>query len=127
LPQHWQVNWCPNYTAIASCYGGSARWRLLCLLLHCCLHQHILPIFWTPCFASLQGYHLLAAALFAPALLLAPQLLALALGIALAALVVLEVVRLAQLPVIGTLYPYISSIPAALLLSTGVAGSPAAD
>jgi hypothetical protein len=53
----------------------------------------------------LQGYHLLAAALFAPALLLAPPLLALALGIALAAMVVLEVVRLAQLPVIGARYP----------------------
>lgn len=53
----------------------------------------------------LQGYHLLAAALFAPALLLAPPLLALALGVALAAMVVLEVVRLAQLPVIGAAAP----------------------
>ena len=59
-----------------------------------------------------QGYHLLAAALFAPALLLAPPLLALALGVALAAMVVLEVVRLAQLPVIGTALP--STIPCTL-------------
>lgn len=49
----------------------------------------------------LQGYHLLAAALFAPALLAAPPLLALALGIALATMVVAEVVRLAQLPIVG--------------------------
>ena len=55
--------------------------------------------------SRLQGYHLLAAALFAPALLLAPPLLALALGVALAAMVVLEVVRLAQLPVIGAAAP----------------------
>ncbi len=50
---------------------------------------------------GVQGYHVLAAALFVPALLAAPQLLALAFGVALAVMVVLEVVRLAELPLLG--------------------------
>jgi len=48
-----------------------------------------------------QGYHLLAAALFAPALVLQPALLALALGVALALMVAAEVVRLGAVPVVS--------------------------
>ena len=48
-----------------------------------------------------KGYHLLALGLFLPALLWEPQLLALSLAIALALLVVLEVVRLGDVPYIG--------------------------
>ena len=43
-----------------------------------------------------QGYHILAAALFAPALLLEPQLLAVALAIAAAAFIALEILRIGQ-------------------------------
>ena len=48
-----------------------------------------------------QGYHILAAALFAPALLLEPQLLAVALAIASALLVAVEVVRVGNVPALG--------------------------
>ena len=48
-----------------------------------------------------KGYHLLALALFAPALTLEPQLLAVSLAVALALLVAVEVVRLGQVPFIG--------------------------
>ena len=49
----------------------------------------------------MQGYHILAAALFAPALLLEPQLLAVALAVASALLVAVEVVRVGNVPVLG--------------------------
>ena len=48
--------------------------------------------------ARIQGYHILAAALFAPALLLEPQLLAIALAIAAAAFIALEMLRIGQVP-----------------------------
>ena len=48
-----------------------------------------------------KGYHLLALGLFLPALLWEPQLLAVSLAIALALLVVLEVMRLGEIPCIG--------------------------
>ena len=44
----------------------------------------------------MQGYHILAAALFAPALLVEPQLLAIALAIAAAAFIALEILRVGQ-------------------------------
>ena len=50
---------------------------------------------------AVQGYHILAAALFAPALLLEPQLLAVALAIASALLVAVEVVRVGNVPGLG--------------------------
>ncbi len=46
-------------------------------------------------------YHLLALGLFLPALLWEPQLLAVSLAIALALLVVLEIVRIGGIPYIG--------------------------
>ena len=49
----------------------------------------------------MQGYHILAAALFAPALLLEPQLLAVALAVASALLVAVEVVRVGNVPGLG--------------------------
>ena len=52
---------------------------------------------------SVQGYHLLAAALFAPVLVLQPRLLALALGVALLVMVAAEVVRLGRVPVLSAL------------------------
>ena len=52
---------------------------------------------------SVQGYHLLAAALFAPVLVLQPALLALALGVALLVMVAAEVVRLGRVPVLSAL------------------------
>ena len=48
-----------------------------------------------------KGYHLLALGLFLPALLWEPQLLAVSLAIALALLVVLEIVRLGDIPHVG--------------------------
>jgi dolichol kinase len=45
-----------------------------------------------------KGYHILAAALFLPALFLEPQLLGVALAVAFAVLVVVEVVRLGRVP-----------------------------
>ena len=48
-----------------------------------------------------QGYHLLAAALFAPVLVLQPRLLALALGVALLVMIAAEVVRLGRVPVLS--------------------------
>ena len=48
-----------------------------------------------------QGYHLLAAALFAPVLVAQPRLLALALGVALLVMVAAEVVRLGRVPVLS--------------------------
>ena len=48
-----------------------------------------------------QGYHLLALALFAPALFLEPQLLAISLAIACALLVAVETVRVGQVPQMG--------------------------
>ena len=48
-----------------------------------------------------QGYHILALALFLPALLTEPQLLALSLGIAAAALIAAEVLRVGRAPWIG--------------------------
>lgn len=48
-----------------------------------------------------KGYHLLAVSLFLPALLLEPQLLAVALAAAFALLLALEVLRLSGLPVVG--------------------------
>ena len=53
----------------------------------------------------MQGYHLLAAALFAPVLVMQPRLLALALGVALLVMVAAEVVRLGRVPVLSAL-PY---------------------
>lgn len=48
-----------------------------------------------------KGYHLLALGLFLPALLWEPQLLAVSLAVALALLVVLEILRLGQVPYVG--------------------------
>ena len=55
----------------------------------------------TPSCAVRKGYHLLAVALFLPALLLEPQLLGVALAAALAALLAVEALRLSGLPWIG--------------------------
>lgn len=49
----------------------------------------------------MQGYHLLAAALFAPALVLQAPLLGVALGAALALMIAAEVLRLGHVPVLG--------------------------
>lgn len=49
----------------------------------------------------LQGYHILAMALFTPALLLEPQLLSISLAIAAALLVVVEVLRVGNVPILG--------------------------
>ena len=46
--------------------------------------------------AGLQGYHVLAAALFLPALLLEPRFLAMALAIAAAAFIAVEILRVGQ-------------------------------
>ncbi len=48
-----------------------------------------------------QGYHILAMALFAPALLLEPQLLAVSLAIASALLVAVEAARVGGVPFLG--------------------------
>ena len=48
-----------------------------------------------------KGYHLLALGLFLPALLWEPQLLAVSLAVALALLVVLEILRLGHMPYVG--------------------------
>ncbi len=50
---------------------------------------------------NLQGYHILAMALFTPALLLEPQLLSMSLAIAAALLVVAEVLRVGKVPLLG--------------------------
>ena len=49
----------------------------------------------------LQGYHILALALFTPALLVDPQLLAMSMAIAAALLVLVEVVRMGNVPYLG--------------------------
>ena len=49
----------------------------------------------------LAGYHLLALGLFLPALLWEPQLLAVSLAIALTLLILVEIVRLGQVPYLG--------------------------
>ena len=49
----------------------------------------------------LQGYHILALALFMPALLVDPQLLAMSMAIAAALLVLVEVVRMGNVPYAG--------------------------
>lgn len=51
----------------------------------------------------LQGYHLLAVALFAPALVLEQELLQISLAIATALLGLLEVVRISRFPLLGML------------------------
>ncbi|BDA46982.1 probable dolichol kinase at C-terminar half [Coccomyxa sp. Obi] len=48
-----------------------------------------------------KGYHILAMALFTPALLLEPQLLSISLAIAAALLVVVEVLRVGNVPILG--------------------------
>ena len=48
-----------------------------------------------------QGYHILALGLFTPALLVDPQLLAMSMAIAAALLVVVEVVRMGNVPHLG--------------------------
>lgn len=48
-----------------------------------------------------QGYHILALGLFTPALLVDPQLLAMSMAIAAALLVVVEVVRMGNVPYLG--------------------------
>ena len=53
------------------------------------------------CLSVHQGYHILAMALFLPALLAEPELLALSLGIAAAALIAAEVLRVGGCPWIG--------------------------
>ena len=65
---------------------------------HC---VHALKLCHTATLHLAQGYHLLAAALFAPALVLQPALLALALGVALALMVAAEVVRLGAIPIVS--------------------------
>ena len=50
----------------------------------------------SPSSVCAQGYHILAAALFLPALLLEPRLLAVALAIAAAAFIAVEVLRIGQ-------------------------------
>ena len=49
----------------------------------------------------MQGYHILALGLFTPALLVDPQLLAMSMAIAAALLVVVEVVRMGNVPYFG--------------------------
>jgi hypothetical protein len=48
-----------------------------------------------------QGYHILAMALFTPALLLEPQLLAVSLAVASALLIAIEVARVGGVPFVG--------------------------
>ena len=48
-----------------------------------------------------QGYHILALGLFTPALLVDPQLLAMSMAIAVALLVLVEVVRMGNVPYFG--------------------------
>ena len=62
-----------------------------------------------------KGYHLLALGLFLPALLWEPQLLAVSLAIALALLILLEVIRLGEVPYLGT--------PLSLVCICGVDGN----
>lgn len=49
----------------------------------------------------MQGYHILAMALFTPALLVEPQLLSISLAIAAALLMAVEVLRVGGVPFIG--------------------------
>lgn len=49
----------------------------------------------------LQGYHILALVLFAPVLVLEPELLSLSLAIAGALLIVAEALRVGGVPVVG--------------------------
>lgn len=49
----------------------------------------------------LQGYHMLALALFTPCLIFEPELLSAGLAIACAALTVVEAVRISRLPILG--------------------------
>ena len=60
--------------------------------------QFLLQIMFAFC---LQGYHVLAVGLFLPALFLDPPFLSLALSIALALLVLIEAIRIAQVPYLG--------------------------
>lgn len=57
------------------------------------------------CAFCLQGYHVLAVGLFLPALFLDPPFLSLALSIALALLVLIEAIRVAQVPYLGASIP----------------------
>ena len=77
-----------------------------------CICSHASPSFlqngsvWVPHeLLDLQGYHLLAMGLFLPALFLDPPFLALALSIALALLILIEAIRVAQLPYLGESFP----------------------
>ena len=62
-------------------------------MLNCSEEPSLLP--------AAQGYHILAMALFTPALLLEPQLLAISLAIASALLIVVEVARVGGVPFLG--------------------------
>lgn len=58
----------------------------------------------TTVYAVRKGYHILAAALFIPPLLLSKELLGMALAVAFAALAAVEVLRLSNIPLIGLFY-----------------------
>ena len=49
----------------------------------------------------MQGYHLLALILFSPALIAEPQLLAVSLAIACALLIIVEAIRVSNVPYLG--------------------------
>ena len=89
-------------------YAAATPRRLSLLLYWALLLAASLPlIHWVsaahamPTILVRKGYHLLALALFAPALILEPQLLAVSLAVAVALLVAVEVVRLGQVPFVG--------------------------
>ena len=58
----------------------------------------------------MQGYHLLAAALFAPALVLQASLLGVALGAALALMIAAEVLRLGHVPILSAINHHVLAL-----------------
>ncbi|CAK0785366.1 hypothetical protein CVIRNUC_008574 [Coccomyxa viridis] len=86
-----------------------ARWRRIALLGYwVALLAAALPLMdWVsrrrkvPTIIVRKGYHILALGLFTPALLVDPQLLAMSMAIAAALLVVVEVVRMGNVPYLG--------------------------
>lgn len=63
-----------------------------------------------------KGYHLLALGLFLPALLWEPQLLSISLAVAFALLVVLEIIRLGDIPYVGKLLPMVTLLMQTILI-----------
>jgi dolichol kinase len=72
------------------------RWCLLVRSVHGGCRFLVVPIF-----AVRKGYHALAVALFVPALMTEPDLLAMAMAGAFAALMVIETLRVSHTPVLG--------------------------